>query len=112
MHEPQATLDWITSQPKMAEYADSLEDIESLAQLALLALTDEGSFFEAMKTAQSALQQFELEAGMRALIQAVMINKSYQNDLPRRSMISLFHFLGEQHPTSKKLRPHFNMALY
>jgi len=112
IHTPQDALAWVKSQPKVATYADSYDDIEALATLCSIELPAEGAFGEAMRAAVLALQNYDLETGMKQLVQAVMLNKKYHQELPRRAMIALFHLFGEQHPMSKKFRPHFNMALY
>ncbi|MEM9897311.1 MAG: thioredoxin [Bacteroidota bacterium] len=112
LHHPEEAASWVNAQPRTASYADSFDDILSLAQLAMIEAQSEGKFFDHLRAAKDAFASFDLENGMKALIQAVMLNKSFQNDLPRRSMIALFRFLGEEHITSKKLRPYFNMALY
>jgi len=49
---------------------------------------------------------------MKHIIQAVMVDKHYANDLPRRLAIALFTYLGNDHEVTKKYRRKFDMALY
>jgi putative thioredoxin len=46
------------------------------------------------------------------LLDAIIRDKPFANELARRACIAMFHRLGEDHPLSKEFRPRFNMALY
>lgn len=67
---------------------------------------------EKMDTAREALKNDQFEEAIQALIGAVVIDKSYCDELPRRASVAFFLMLGEQHPITKKYRRQFNMALY
>lgn len=66
----------------------------------------------ALRQAQEALQNHDSETGIRRLIDAVMADKSYAQELPRRAAIALFRNWGEEHDLTKRFRKLFNMALY
>jgi putative thioredoxin len=95
------------------KYADRASDIRTLSELTSLH-DAEGTdkVFSLLDQARQALVERNYEAALKQLIQVVMIDKDFQDDLPRRACIALFHYLGEQHPLSIKYRPQFNMALY
>jgi len=46
------------------------------------------------------------------LIYAIIHQKEYMNELPRKVCISLFTILGNEHPSTKKYRRRFDMSLY
>lgn len=54
----------------------------------------------------------DIDSGILSIIQAVKTDKSFQNDLPRRIGIAIFHLLGDHHELTKKYRRTFDMALY
>ncbi len=89
-----------------------VEDIASLAELMEYQEGAPEGLAKQLERAQQGLRTWDYGAALEAIVQAVMINKEFANDLPRRAAISLFHFLGESHPLAKKHRPMFNMALY
>lgn len=90
---------------------ESAEDVRLLAELHELE-ADGNATAEALLQARTALQQQENEAAIEAVIKAVNLDKSYQDDLPRRLAIALFHGWGPQHELTKKYRWKFDMALY
>ena len=92
-------------------FFDEAEDIRIMARLLANPLADDPSA-EHINKARSELAKRDIEEALKALIQAIMINKSYQDELARKSCIAIFHILGEGHPLSKKYRPRFSMALY
>ncbi len=63
-------------------------------------------------TAQKKFQSGDFAAGIEDLIEAVKIDKSAYDDLPRRAAIAAFRLLGNDHPATKKYRRLFDMALY
>ena len=59
-----------------------------------------------------ALKKREFDTSIKAFIQAVLVNKSYRDELARRLVIAVFHYLGEGHEVTKKYRRQFDMVLY
>ncbi|NIK73440.1 putative thioredoxin [Thermonema lapsum] len=72
----------------------------------------EGAAQNAIEQAQEAWRKSDMAQVIEHLIQAVMLNKQFQNELPRRACIALFQLLGESHPLVKQYRRRFDMALY
>ncbi|MEO1054058.1 MAG: thioredoxin [Bacteroidota bacterium] len=52
------------------------------------------------------------EGTIEGLIGAVMINKGYMDELPRKTCVALFRILGQDSELTKKFRRRFDMALY
>jgi putative thioredoxin len=87
------------------------EDVRLLAELNALEANGNPVGRELIK-AREALENQENETAIQAIIKAVNLDKSYQDDLPRRLAIALFHGWGPQHELTRKYRRQFDMALY
>ncbi|WP_038031604.1 thioredoxin [Thermonema rossianum] len=72
----------------------------------------EGAAQTAIEQAQQSWHSGNLAQTIEHLIQAVMLDKRFQDELPRRATIALFQLLGESHPLVKQYRRRFDMALY
>ena len=91
---------------------EAVEDVSSLLEL-MEANAEESQFLsETISEAQNALREWDWETAIQALIQAVMLDKNYANELPRRASIAIFRLLGHTHELSKKYQRKFDMALY
>lgn len=97
-------------------HSQQFEDIERkehlLHILEFLQSKPEGAAAQALEQAKQAWQQNKLDDLLEKLIQSVMLDKKFQNELPRRATLSLFKILGEDHPLSRQYRRRFDMALY
>ncbi|MFK7926074.1 MAG: tetratricopeptide repeat protein [Bacteroidia bacterium] len=92
---------------------DRKEDITILLQLMTEPLEDQSPVAKKLSAAQIAMQNEDLEAAIKLLVEAVVIDKKYMKDLPRKACIALFRTLwGHSHPLTKKHRISFDMALY
>ena len=67
---------------------------------------------EALSAALENMRANRLEQTIQYLIQAVVLDKSYEEGLPRKACIAIFRILGPQHPLTKTYRRRFDMALY
>lgn len=90
---------------------ESASDIHQLAAFALFS-PDDSPEGQAIAVAQEALEDGNLETVLQKVIEATTLNKSYGNDLPRKTAIAFFRTLGQQHELTKKYRWRFDMALY
>jgi putative thioredoxin len=59
-----------------------------------------------------AMKSKDFSTALDKLIRAIMIDKPYLDELARRLVIALFHYLGESHEITRKYRRQFDMALY
>ncbi|PHN01765.1 thioredoxin [Flavilitoribacter nigricans] len=89
---------------------DAAEDVRLLAELH--GLKANGAVAEKLIEARTALLQDENSTAIEKIIEAVEMDKTFQNDLPRRLAIALFRSWGPQHPLTKSYRWKFDMALY
>lgn len=60
----------------------------------------------------NALRKQDFDVALVHLIKAVQIDKEYMNELARRLVIALFHYLGESNDLTRRFRPQFDMAIY
>ncbi len=65
-----------------------------------------------IRKANAHLVDNNVEGAIEALIEGVMVDKSYCDELPRKSAIAIFNILGTDHEITKKYRKKFDMALY
>jgi putative thioredoxin len=59
-----------------------------------------------------ALRQQDIGKALEHLINAVMTNRWYADELARRLVIALFHYLGESNKLTRNFRRKFDLALY
>lgn len=109
---PAEALELIETGEFGAEALDTKEDIETLARFVDHDFGMGAPVEKPLKIAAVALEAHDYDVALEHLIKAVMIDKNYDKDLPRKTAIAIFHYLGEQHPITKKHRRMFDMALY
>ncbi len=92
-------------------YEDA-EDIRNL--VAWMNCEDDSikSLYDKITQAKTSYKNYDWDNALDLLIQSILIDKSYCNEIARRAAIAIFHQLGEGHEITKKYRPRFNMALY
>ncbi|MBX2816968.1 MAG: tetratricopeptide repeat protein [Saprospiraceae bacterium] len=88
------------------------EDITALKQLVELDDPTDGPVQSLMLTVRDLLAALAFSEAALTITEAVQADRSYMNDLPRRTGIALFRILGNQHPVTKERRRFFDMALY
>jgi len=89
--------------------AASLPDAADLkARLAQDPSDDEATYQLAVQ--QLARQQYE--AALDALLKLFMRNRTYGEDLPRKTMVQVFDLLGNEHPLVATYRRRLYQALY
>ncbi|PEN13416.1 thioredoxin [Longibacter salinarum] len=67
---------------------------------------------EAYLKGARALADKQFDTAVQHLIEAVQVNRHFDDDGPRRACIALFTLLGPQHAVTQKHRRRFDMALY
>lgn len=100
---------------KAAQATQSLvmgEDILSLVDLMECQQNGHPKVVEKIQTAKHALQSYHYEQAIQALIEAIMFDKHFCRELPRRASVALFRLMGDNHPLTKKYRRQFDMSLY
>jgi len=94
------------------KHFDSVEHIRNISLLHTVKELAEKPVTEYLSKAAKALAQKDFDQTLEHLIQAVMTDKNYLEDMPRKCTIALFNILGEGHELTRKYRRSFNMALY
>lgn len=89
---------------------DLVEDVNAILQLSNL--EGDQTLHERLRRAYEYLRTDRLSDGVQELIDVVMIDKGFVDDLPRRASIAVFRSLGSKHEITKKYRRIFDMALY
>ena len=89
----------------------AIATLAELDELNVEALPEDPSRASIM-TALSGLKQGDADAALSALVQAVRLNKRYEDELARRSCIALFGVLGDKSDLTKKHRRALEMALF
>jgi putative thioredoxin len=113
LSDPKKAIELVTDIPMGHEWHETASDIRELAQFMETSWPAESEGVASLLgKAREALAARQLEPAIQALIDAVTINKNYQNDLPRKLAIAVFRLLGQQHPLNKNYRWRFDMALY
>ena len=91
---------------------ESAEHINTIAELLSLESSEAGRAGILLNDAQRNIEEDNIEGAISHLIDSVVIDKSYADDLARRSLIALFATLGTDHEITRKYRRKFDMALY
>ncbi len=93
-------------------YYETAQHIHVLRELAQCDHNDNPTQAEKLVQAQKGLKENDLDKTLKALIEGVMIDKKFCDELPRKSTIAIFNLLGPDHELTKKYRRKFDMALY
>lgn len=112
LSDPAAAKELLTGIHQGHKLYEEAQDIRALADLMDSKGEGHPKVQELMRLAKSSWEERDLEATLDHLIQAIVLDKSYADELPRRAVVAIFHQLGEQHPVTKAYRPRFSMALY
>lgn len=92
----------------------NLEQLETLSQIILFLKCDkqDGTVAEHLAKSKEYFLKDNLDGTVDELVRAVMIDKMYCDELPRKTAIAFFKWLGPEHEITKKYRRRFDMALY
>ena len=100
---PDRALQLITELSSPLKYITETEDLKSIADF-MQCEGDDSGMFEKIMTARTAALSGDFDTALEELINVVMIDKSFCNEMPRRATIALFHWLGDMHELTKKYR--------
>ena len=95
-------------------YLESAKEILLIAEALSMKKNDfkDGASKDDVLNGLGALRQQDISTALEHLIKAVMTNRSYYDELARRLVIALFHYLGESNEVTRTFRRQFDMALY
>ena len=91
---------------------DQAEDVRNLIEFFRLSPENTSDISSYFNKAKEAYRNRDFDQMLTQLVNSMMRDKSYENELARRVSIAIFHTLGESHALTKKHRPKFSMALY
>ena len=91
---------------------DTAQYVRELAHFMTLKLTDGSPAGQKMTAAQVACQAGDIESVIKLVIDAVSIEKTFMDELPRKVGVALFQALGNASPLTKQYRKLFDMMLY
>ncbi len=112
----EAALEFFSIAGKDPDYIDQAGFLKKIASI-LLKKKDPQQFTEdPVKTifleAVNALSEQDFEKAIQKLIDVIMRNKAYEDEIAREACIAIFYYLGTDHELVKKYRRRFDMALY
>lgn len=93
------------------KHYDDADDIRTLARFTM-EQPDDSPAGKALKAARVAAEAGDQKALVEYIIQATTADKTYADDLPRKTGIALFRQWGTDHPLTKEFRWKFDMVLY
>lgn len=88
------------------------DNVRQLARLFEQQTTGGSAIEKDLNEAAISIQKNDWGSAFEHIIHAVIIDKKFNNELPRKAGIALFSLLGEDHEISKKYRRKFDMALF
>ncbi|MCB0602734.1 MAG: thioredoxin [Saprospiraceae bacterium] len=91
---------------------DTAQYVRELAHFMSQKLSDGSPAGQKMTAAQLACQSGDIESAIKLVIDAVSIEKSFQDELPRKVGVALFQALGNTNPLTRQYRKLFDMMLY
>lgn len=91
---------------------EEAESVRQIAEFLSHSWDGDSNIERKLSEAQSGLRARKWEDALKLLIEAVVIDKSFSEDLPRKITIAIFNFLGVDHELTKSYRKRFDMALY
>lgn len=93
------------------KYHDDAEDLRTIAAF-LTHEPDDSRVGKQIAAAQIAAEAGDEKALVEHIIEATQLDKSYEDELPRKTGIALFRQWGPQHELTKAYRWKFDMMLY
>lgn len=91
---------------------ETVQAIRTLTEFLNIPADESEKHGQRITVIQGALREKDIDKTLEKLIEFIMVDKAFQDELPRRAVISIFHLLGQQHPLNKKYQRRFSMALY
>ncbi|WP_339793037.1 thioredoxin [uncultured Imperialibacter sp.] len=94
------------------KFFEEIQQIEEMSQFLETDVSMESAVGKKLGAAQEAFKNDDPENGISLLIEAVMTDKTFMDELPRRAAVAFFQLVGTQNELTKKYRRKFDMALY
>ncbi len=92
-------------------FYDQVHDIRTLASFYITEF-DESKLGRLLSESRDHLDHGRQDRAMQLIIDSMHIDKSYKDEIARKTGIALFHIFGKNHVVSKSMRKYFDMAIY
>ncbi|MEP7267603.1 MAG: thioredoxin [Saprospiraceae bacterium] len=90
---------------------DQVHDVRTLASFYLTDF-DDSKVGKLLTSAKENLDHSRQDKAMEQIIETMHIDKSFHDEIARKTGIALFHIFGKNHSVSKSQRKYFDMAIY
>lgn len=90
---------------------DQVHDIRTLAHFYITEF-DDSKVGKLLSESRDHLDHGRQDRSMQLIIDSMHIDKTYKDEIARKTGIALFHIFGKNHPISKSMRKYFDMAIY
>lgn len=104
----------VTDSGKFEIERESLQTLRHLREIAdgKTAPATSGKLADAYVTAAKSLFAHDYDQALEQFISVLMTDRSFEDDGARKACVAVFKMLTDAHPSSKKWRRRFSMALY
>jgi len=90
---------------------DLVHDIRTLASF-FVSVFDDSKPGKLLESARDHIDHGRHDSAMEKIIEAIHSDKTYMDELARKTGIALFHIYGKNHSVTKSQRKYFDMAIY
>lgn len=90
---------------------DLVLDVRTLASF-FVSVFDESKPGKLLETARDHIDHGRNEAAMEKIIESIHVDKTFMDEIARKTGIALFHIYGKNHSVTKSQRKYFDMAVY
>lgn len=90
---------------------DLVQDVRTLASFYITGF-DDSKPGKILTAAKDDIDHGRTDRAMERIIESMHIDKSYHEEIARKTGIALFHIFGKNHPVTKSQRKYFDMAVY
>ncbi|MDX1909227.1 MAG: thioredoxin [Bacteroidia bacterium] len=110
--DPARAVELVSDLHEGHKLGEAAAHVRTLAEFMTFAGPPDSPVAAKVGAAREAYTAGDMDGTLKLLIEAVMADKAFHKELPRRAVLALFGQLGDQDPITRKHRPYFNMALY
>jgi putative thioredoxin len=110
--DPQKSLALAEETKVDLSYRDELNAYKQLATFLTFEKEEDLPVAHKIQAAREAALAHDHQQALSFLIESIIMNKAYEEELARVTCIAYFHYLGRDHEVTQSLRRRFDMALY
>ena len=110
--QPQQSTDLARDKGLVNQSVELAEDLEVIRDWMQMPEEEGSAVSSKLIEARKAILDNRHEDAIRLVIESLLVDKNYADELPRRIGVALFRLWGTDHPLTKKHRKVFDMYLY